>query len=61
MDRIARFVMPDIPHHVVHRSVRRMGAFFSDADREEYLSLLSTQGKKHGLEFLAWCLMSNQM
>ena len=57
MARIARVVIPDIPHHVVQRGVRRMHVFFSDADREEYLSLLSAEAKKRGLEFLAWCLI----
>ncbi len=61
MARIARVVVPDIPHHVVQRGVRRMHVFFSDADREEYLSLLSAEAKRRGLEFLAWCLMSNHV
>ena len=40
MSRIARVVAPDVPHHIVQRDVRKMDAFSSDADREEYLSLL---------------------
>ena len=37
MARIARFVMPDIPHRIVQRIVRRVDAFFANADRKEYL------------------------
>ena len=52
-------VVPDFPHHVVQRGVRRMDVFFSDGDRVEYLSLLSQSASKHSSNFLAWCLMSN--
>jgi putative transposase len=59
MARIARVVVPDFPHHVVQRGVRRMDVFFSADDRQEYLNLLSQSASKHALDFLAWCLMSN--
>jgi putative transposase len=59
MARIARVVVPDFPHHVVQRGVRRMDVFFSSGDRQEYLSLLSQSAVKHALKFLAWCLTSN--
>jgi putative transposase len=59
MARIGRVVVPDFPHHVVQRGVRRMDVFFSANDREEYLDLLSQSASKHALGFLAWCLMSN--
>lgn len=59
MARIARLVVPDLPHHVVQRGVPRMDVFFSDRNREEYLSLLSQFASKQALDFLAWCLMSN--
>lgn len=36
-----------------------MDVFFSAADRQEYLSLLSQSALRHALDFLAWCLMSN--
>jgi len=52
-------VVPDFPHHVVQRGVRRMDVFFSPEDRQKYLSLLSQSALKHELDFLAWCLMSN--
>ncbi len=52
-------VIPDFPHHVVQRGVRRMDVFFSADDRQEYLALLSQSASKHALDFFAWCLMSN--
>ncbi len=59
MARIARIVVPGTPHHIVQRGVRRMDVFFSDADRTEYLKQLSEQGERFGVEYIAWCLMTN--
>lgn len=53
--------MPEIPHHVVQRGVRRMDVFFSREDREEYLSQLREQGERFGVRYLAWCLMTNHV
>ena len=39
-------VIPDCPHHVVQRGVRRMDVFFSADDRKEYLDLLSQSASK---------------
>ena len=61
MGRIARVVLPSIPHHVTQRGVRSMPLFFSGKDRITYLHLLAEQGKRHGLAFLAWCLMTNHV
>jgi len=61
MARIARVVIPGMPHHIVQRGVRGMNVFFSDADRYSYLDLLSEYGKRFGVSFLAWCLMTNHI
>ncbi len=61
MPRIARVVVPDYPHHVTQRGVRRMDVFFSDEDRTTYLDLLAEQGGRYGIQFLAWCLMTNHV
>ena len=61
MARIARIVVPGLPHHVTQRGVRRMRIFFSDDDREEYLQLLAEQGERFGVKYLAWCLMDNHV
>ncbi len=42
MSRIARVVVPGLPHHVTQRGNRRMQTFFLDADYEEYLALMAT-------------------
>jgi len=61
MARIARVVVPGLPHHVVQRGVRSMPVFFSDDDRREYLELLAVSAERFGLEFWAWCLMTNHL
>jgi len=38
-----------------------MDIFFSDDDRRAYLGLLAEQGRAHGVEYLAWCLMTNHV
>ena len=40
MARIARIVVPGLPHHVTQRGNRRMQTFFCDEDYREYLALL---------------------
>ncbi len=61
MGRIARVVMPGLPHHVVQRGVRSLDVFGGDRDRRKYLSLMKAAGKRFGLEFWSWCLMSNHI
>ena len=38
-----------------------MDVFFSDDDRETYLKVLAEQAQAHGVEYLAWCLMTNHV
>jgi putative transposase len=59
--RIARVVIPGIPHHVVQRGNRRQKVFFNDEDRVYYLRLLKKYGDKAGLSFWAYCLMPNHV
>ncbi len=61
MARLARVVIPGLPHHITQRGVRRMDVFFSDDDRTEYLKHLAEQGKRFGVRYLAWCLMTNHV
>ena len=61
MTRLARVVVPGLPHHVTQRGVRSINIFRDDADRELYLDLIGTSAERHGLTFLAWCLMSNHV
>ncbi len=61
MARIARVVVPEIPHHVTQRGVRRMDTFFKPEDYAEYLSLMRTWCLSSGVEIWAYCLMPNHV
>jgi putative transposase len=41
--------------------VRSIDIFRDDADRFAYLGHLRTEGERWGVEFLAWCLMTNHV
>jgi len=43
MTRLARIVVPGLPHHVAARGNRREPIFFEDGDQEVYLDLLAEQ------------------
>lgn len=61
MVRMARFVCPGEPHHVIQRGNRRQNVFFCDQDRKEYLRLLKEQSDRYGVKYWAYCLMSNHV
>jgi REP element-mobilizing transposase RayT len=61
MPRIARLVVPDIPHHVTQRGNRRQRVFFSAGDGRLYLRLLKEGCEKAGTRIWAWCLMPNHV
>ena len=61
MARLARIVIPDVPHHVTQRGNRRLPIFFSDADRIAYLQLVAAAAAASGTACLAWCLMDNHV
>ncbi|MEA3523114.1 MAG: transposase [Campylobacterota bacterium] len=61
MARIARVVVPGIPHHVTQRGVRNMDVFFTPDDREVYKTLLLEQSKRFGIDIVSYCLMSNHV
>ncbi|NUN21982.1 MAG: hypothetical protein HUU09_00750 [Candidatus Jettenia caeni] len=41
MSRIARVVVPKVPHHVTQRGNRRLQTFFCDEDYEAYRDLMA--------------------
>jgi putative transposase len=41
MARLARLVIPGLPHHVTQRGNRRQETFFGDDDYEAYLDLMA--------------------
>jgi putative transposase len=61
MPRIARLIVPEIPHHITQRGNRRQRVFFSGSDKSLYLRLLFDNSTEAGLRFLAYCLMDNHV
>jgi len=61
MPRIARVVIPGVPHHITQRGNRGEDVFLTDAGRRRYLALLEEYAPKHGLSILAYCLMTNHV
>jgi REP-associated tyrosine transposase len=59
--RVARLVLPGLPHHVTQRGNRRDAVFFGDEDYACYLSLLRHGCRKSGTAVWAWCLMPNHV
>lgn len=61
MPRVARLVLPGIPHHVTQRGNRSQRTFFSDDDYRLYLRLLRRWSAEAGTAVWAWCLMPNHV
>ncbi len=61
MARIARVVVPEVPHHITQRGNNRQDVFFTDDDRRLYLRLLAEKSERFGLRILAYCLMTNHI
>ena len=61
MARIARFIVPGLPHHVTQRGNRRERVFFTDDDYALYHGLLASQCRKQGVACWAYCLMPNHV
>jgi len=59
--RLARIVIPGIPHHVTQRGNRRERTFFEDADYKRYRTMLGDAAKRAGAEVWAYCLMPNHV
>jgi len=61
MPRVARIVIPGIPHHITQRGNNRQDVFFVNDDRQCYLDILRAQSVKWGIDVLAYCLMTNHV
>ncbi len=57
MARMARFVIPGIPHHVTQRGNGRAPTFFGDDDYALYRNLLAEHCTAAGVEVWAWVLI----
>jgi len=61
MPRIARIVVPDVPHHVTQRGNRQVQVFQTDQDYGLYLDLLSHYARKSDVRIVAYSLMPNHV
>ena len=61
MARIARVVVPGLPHHVTQRGNRREPVFFEADDYRLYRRLVAAVARRVGTAFWAYCLMRNHV
>jgi putative transposase len=61
MARLARIVVPGIPHHVTARGNRREPIFFEDGDQELYGDLLGEHLRQARVSVWAYCLMPSHV
>ena len=61
MPRLSRAVFAGFPHHITQRGNRRGDVFFSDEDRETYLTWLEEYCEVYQVEVVAYCLMTNHV
>ncbi len=57
MARLARVVLPGLPHHVTQRGNGRAQIFFSDEDYALCRDLLAASCRSAGVQVWAWVLM----
>lgn len=61
MARLARLVVPGLPHHVTQRGNRRARTFFEDDDYALYKHLLGEAARKADTQVWCYCLMPNHV
>ena len=61
MARLARLVIPGLPHHVTQRGNGRAQTFFQPEDYALYRDLLATACRAAEVEVWAWVLMPNHV
>jgi len=61
MARLARLVVPGLPHHVTQRGNRRETTFFTEDDYALYRKWLAESSNRAGCEIWAYCLMPNHV
>ena len=59
MARLARVIVPGMPHQITQRGNRRQATFFRDDDYTAYLDLMAEWCHEHNVEIWAYCLMPN--
>ena len=61
MARLARLVIPGLPHHITQRGNRRLQTFFNDEDYAAYIELMAQWCREEGVEIWSYCLMPNHV
>jgi len=61
MPRMARIVIPGVPHHVTQRGNRRQSTFFSPDDYVAYRKIAAEAFTAANVEVWAYCLMPNHV
>jgi len=61
MARLARVVVPGMPHHVTQRGNRRQPTFFCEEDYAAYIELMADHCRDEGVAIWAYCLMPNHV
>ena len=61
MARLARIVVPGVPHHVTQRGNRRETVFFQNDDYAPYLDLLTAAAAAADCAVWSYCLMPNHV
>jgi len=61
MARLARVVVPGMPHHITQRGNRRQTTFFGEEDYAAYLELMGAWCAERRVQIWAYCLMPNHV
>lgn len=61
MTRIARLVVPGLPHHVTQRGNRRQPTFFRPLDYRVYCDLLAEHCEREQVSIWTYCLLPNHV
>ena len=61
MARLARVIVPGLPHHITQRGNRRQQTFFGTDDYRAYLGLMAEWCRRHEVAVWAYCLMPNHV
>jgi putative transposase len=61
MGRIARVVLPGVPHYITQRGNRGQQTFFDEEDYAAYLELMAEWCDRCGVAVWAYCLMPNHV
>lgn len=61
MPRVPRTVIPNFPHHIVHRGARKDKIFYDDTDYRTYIQLLKKYTTRYQVQIWSYCLMPNHV